>query len=567
MGLFGSIERRRDIVICQPDWWVVIEDVDPDCGRVFWTDGYLTIRSHGNSGMDSIAVLEDIVVIGDVWLSDRQLLLARLDLPADSIGTDLDLIARAWSRFGAKILSELQGAFALVIYHLSSHQLLLIRDPVGMKTLYYHRRAIAPRLANLSDYRSTELDPIALRDYLCCAFVPGERTLWQDIKELRPGTVFNWQRHQSDSYWQLPQHPNTEERDLVWHGKNLRESLERVITEYLPVDRAVGVFLSGGLDSSCVAALIKQIHNAPVRTYSIHFGADCPNELAFSNLVATHCQTEHHILEITLDRLWSELRSTMALLDDPIGDPLTVPNLLLGRLARSSVDVIFNGEGGDPCFGGPKNQPMLIDSLYGNNIDRDPTASFLTSFQKCAADLPKLLAPDIWNAVKDVPSIYTAPLTDERVNYLNRLMGINICYKGADQILTKVSNLTQAAGLNARSPLFDRRIVELSMQIPPAYKLANNIEKAVLKQAVRDLLPPEIIDRPKSGMMVPVQLGFKKYWHKSARKLLLAKNANIAPYIDRSLVRSWLDYQGDTWHRYGVKLWLLSSLELWLDRA
>jgi asparagine synthase (glutamine-hydrolysing) len=128
-----------------------------------------------------------------------------------------------------------------------------------------------------------------------------------------------------------------------------------------------------------------------------------------------------------------------------------------------------------------------------------------------------------------------------------------------------VNNLTQATGLQGRSPLFDARLVQLSMQIPPHHKLSGVQEKAVLKQAVVDLLPDRIIHRPKSGMMVPVQFGFRQVWHRPAKALLLNRRAAIAPYLNQALIRNWLNYQGDPWGRYGVKLWLLVSLELWLQ--
>jgi asparagine synthase (glutamine-hydrolysing) len=245
---------------------------------------------------------------------------------------------------------------------------------------------------------------------------------------------------------------------------------------------------------------------------------------------------------------------------------------LLGRLARESVEVVLNGEGGDPCFGGPKNQPMLINSLYGSVTNQDALYAYLISFQKCAVDLPQLLKPEVWTAVQTAPWVFTEDLYSQ-ASYLNRLMAMNIKFKGADQILTKVSNLTQAALLQGRSPLFDQRIVELSMEIPPEYKLSGVEEKAVLKQAITygtslaiaDILPDTIIHRPKSGMMVPVQLGFRKYWQQEARDLLLNRNACITPYLNQLPIRNWLNYQGDTWSRYGVKLWLLASLEIWLQ--
>jgi asparagine synthase (glutamine-hydrolysing) len=261
--------------------------------------------------------------------------------------------------------------------------------------------------------------------------------------------------------------------------------------------------------------------------------------------------------------MWEYLPATMAELDDPIGDPLTVPNLLVGKLASRDVRVTLNGEGGDPCFGGPKNQPMLINSLYGAIAAQDSLQAYLMSFQKCAADLPQLLQPEVWHQMQQ-PWVFAADLHSE-MSYLNRLMALNIKFKGADQILTKVNNLTQAAGLQGRSPLFDRRVVEMSMAIPPAYKLSGVEEKAVLKRAVADLLPASIVNRPKSGMMVPVQQGFRQHWQHQARTLLLNRQALIAPYVQRQTIEQWLNFRGDVWGRYGVKLWLLVSLEIWLQ--
>jgi asparagine synthase (glutamine-hydrolysing) len=498
-------------------------------------------------------------ITGDIWLSNRQ------DLAIDSDETDLAIFSRLWSEKGLTSLDLLDGMFGLVIYDRALQELAIVRDPIGSRTVYYTNgktRWIAPQLSSLNPYRSNAIDPIALRDYLTCAFVPGERTMWQDVREIRPGTVLKLPEDKLTTYWQLTE-LLVEIESLEWHGTKLRSQLESVMQEYLPPQEPVGIFLSGGLDSSCITALAAQLHDAPIHTYSIHFGAECANELEFSNIVAQHCQTTHHILEITFQDMWEKLPETMAYLDDPIGDPLTVPNLLIGKLASNDVSITLNGEGGDPCFGGPKNQPMLIDSLYNSVTKNDPLQAYLTSFQKCAADLPQLIKPDIWQQMQQ-SSIFESDLNSD-MSYLNRLMALNIKFKGADQILTKVNNLTQAARLQGRSPLFDRRIVEMSMAIPPAYKLSGVQEKAVLKQAVTDLLPSTIINRPKSGMMVPVQLGFRKYWQRQSRSTLLNRRALIAPYIDRDLIKKWLNFQGDVWGRYGVKLWLLVSLEIWLQ--
>lgn len=572
----GRKSSKNLLMNTNPTWRVAWGGVEENYEDVAWRDekfavflpstasGFLTEKLAISAG-------KKYVVVGDIWLTNQQQLVQQLGIEPDSFqGNYLQLVANLWERWGFECLQQLVGMFALVIWDREKQVLHLMRDRIGSRTLYYTNigavRWIAPQLRTLSPYRSSDLDLIALRDYLCCAFVPGERTLWQNVRELRPGTILQFPHDKVQAYWQLQEQVTAIDQPLAWHGARLRELLDQVIQEYLPPqNEPVGVFLSGGLDSSGITALAAKFHHSPVHTFSIHFGAECPNELEFSSLVATHCQTQHHILEITFADMWERLPETMAYLDDPIGDPLTIPNLLLGRLARESVQVILNGEGGDPCFGGPKNQPMLINSLYGSVTNQDTLQAYLFSFQKCAADLPQLLKPEIFTAIQTAPWVFEEDLYSQ-ANYLNRLMAMNIKFKGADHILTKVSNLTQAANLQGRSPLFDQRVVEFSMQIPPEYKLSGVEEKAVLKQALADILPDAIIHRPKSGMMVPVQLGFRKYWQKKAKDLLLNRHAAIAPYFNQLPIRNWLNYEGDIWSRYGVKLWLLVSLEIWLSR-
>ncbi|MDF5710439.1 MAG: asparagine synthetase B family protein [Nostoc sp. S4] len=550
-------------------WYVVWGRLNTLTADVIWRDDQFAVISALTTEQFALSPTERFVVVGDVWLSNRLELLQKLKVDASSFsGNNCQLIAELWEKFGYECLKLLVGMFGLVIWDRQQQVLWLGRDRIGSWTLYYTNagaiRAIAPKMRSLVPYHSGDVDLVALRDYLCCAFVPGERTLWQQVREVRPGSVVQMPSEKVYTYWQLQQQIIGENESLVWHGDRLRSLLNQVVQEYLPQNAPVGVFLSGGLDSSSITALAAKFHHAPVHTYSIHFGVQCPNELEFSSLVAEHCQTQHRILEITFKDMWERLPQTMAYLDDPIGDPLTVPNLLVGRMARENVQVILNGEGGDPCFGGPKNQPMLINSLYSSINNQDSLQAYLIAFQKCALDLPQLLRPEVWTAVKTESSVFSADLNSD-ASYLNRLMALNIKFKGADQILTKVNNLTQAADLHGRSPLFDQRVVDLSMQIPPEYKLSGVEEKAVLKQAVADILPEAIIHRPKSGMMVPVQLGFRKYWQREARKLLLENKSAIAPYFNQSLLRNWLDYQGDIWGRYGVKLWLLISLEIWLQ--
>lgn len=544
-----------------------------------------------------------VVVAGDASLSNRAELLdeiGRLQAGVDvkqspfeteAAPSDLEIVAALWQAHGMRTAELLAGAYAFCVWQLESETLWLVRDRVGVETLYYSTegavRYAGGRLADVAREAGGEVDAVAVRDYLCCAFVAGERTMWSNVRELRPGTMLRLPDGERTAYWQVEERIGDVRRPLEFYSERLRAGLERVVRECLPAGEPVGVYLSGGLDSSCITALAARLHSQPVHTYSIHFGAECPNELEFSALVAEHCRTTHHVIQITPEEMWELLPETMAYLDDPIGDPLTVPNLILGRAAKLQVNTILNGEGGDPCFGGPKNQPMLLTQVYrssfaesasgngdahdkrdadGRTLEDSPehVAAYLASFQKCSTDLPRLLRGEVWEQVRAAASAFAGAL-DTRGSYLNNLMFVNTRFKGADHILTKVSNLTRATGLRGCSPLFDDRIVELSLEIPPEYKLEGAREKAVLKAAVADLLPARILERPKSGMMVPVQRWFRERWHRRAAALLLSRHARTRRFFNQDVVRDWLDYRGDVWGRYGVKLWLLVSLELWLQ--
>ena len=566
-----QIEPTQPVV---PNWRLAVGQTHALRGEFTWQDEGIAVANAPIAFSPS----QRFVVIGNADLSSHQLSnsansIEETKAPLPDLA--LSVIAQGWEESGSAILKNLGGMFAFSVWDRNEQDLRLVRDPVGAYPLYYtttgETRWVAPRLALLNRFRSAELDQAALRDYLCCAFVPGEQTLWKQVRKLRPGVCLQLQTGDVQTYWRLQESIEAGDQPLEWHGRRLRSRLEAVVQDCLPEAEPVGVYLSGGLDSSCITALAAQLHSYPVHTYSIHFGQDLPNELTFSSLVAEHCQTQHHILEISPQTLWRRLPETLTQLDEPIGEPLTVPNLIMAEAAQQSVRVVLNGEGGDPCFGGPKNQPMLLNRLYAASAEaeasdqmKDWVSAYLHSFQKCAADLPNLLRPDLWQSLQAEPSVFAPDLQDSATCYLNRLMRLNIRFKGADQILTKVNNLTRSVGLVGWSPLFDPRIVDLSMTIPPAYKLSGAEEKAVLKAAVADLLPAEIRRRPKSGMLAPVQYGFRQAWRAETKALLLNRKAAIAPYLNQTLIRQWLAYEGDIWGRYGVKLWLLASLELWL---
>lgn len=472
-------------------------------------------------------------------------------------------------------LARITGAFAFARVD-ASGVLTLARDAVGERTLFYcetprglaYGASIRELIA--AGFVEPRLDLRAIAKYLTYAYLPGRQTLIEGVNEVLPGEEMRSTPSGLDRrfYWQLPHElaSGTSEEAL---RTELRRRLEAATRRLLPPSgESVGASLSGGLDSSLVVALARRLHDGPLHTYSVFFGEGYANELPFSSLLARHCRTAHRIVELSPSSVLASLDETIAALNDPIGDPLTVPNALLFREAAKTVGVVLNGEGGDPCFGGPKNLPMLLSEIYGGSPGADSReASYLRSHLKCYDDLKDMLSPRMLDAVAAEPleAELAHLLRDPSIpDYVARLQAMNIRLKGGHHILPKVDALSRPAGILPRSPLFDRGVVELSMAVPARLKLKGSIEKHILKEAVRDLLPPEIIARPKSGMLVPVESWCRGPLLPAARERLLD---GLAPYD--LFRRDWLERLlagklGGLRPRHGAKIWLLMTLESWL---
>jgi asparagine synthase (glutamine-hydrolysing) len=402
--------------------------------------------------------------------------------------------------------------------------------------------------------------------------VPGRHTLIAGVRKVLPGEIVRIRggRIERHAYWSLPA-PRDEPVDEDALRARLRAALERAVRRRLSPGR-LGATLSGGVDSSLVVALARRLHDGPLSTFSVCFGDGYPDELAFSSLVAAHCGTEHRVIEVPAGAVVRHLDQTLGLLVDPIGDPLTVPNALLFREAASETGAVLNGEGGDPCFGGPKNVPMLLAELLGDGANEtdDATArarSYLRAHQKCYDDLERMLSPQALAALAARPleADVLPHLTDGSwSSFVARLMALNLTFKGAHQILPKVDALSAPFGVVSRSPLFDRDVVETAFSIPAQLKLKGTVEKYLLKRAVEDLLPRAILDRPKSGMLVPVEGWFRGELLGEAKARLLD---GLAPWgiVRRDYIERLLSGRlPGVRPRRGAKIWLLVTLEGWL---
>ncbi len=495
-------------------------------------------------------------------------------------------LADALQRDAARALTSLEGCFTAVCAR--GNELFLARDAAGVKALYWTRHR--DRLLFASEIKALFADPDvprrlrigALPEYFTFSFVPGEGTMFEDVRELQPGTVLTY----ANGNVSVTRHFLFE--GLEWDGKHrppeqpfvdqMREDLEESVRECCTLSKnPPAVFLSGGIDSSAVlAVLANRLPDTRVKTFSIHFGKKYANENEYVSMMIDRYGTDHTWLEIQPKRFMRRMREIVWKLDDPIGDPITVPNYLISEEASKVTNLVLNGEGGDPVLGGPKNIPMLLAQLYGplpgeaseDYLERN----YLHSYRKCFSDLTHLLDPDVLrmsggeDALLDIVRPFMKASSPK--SFVNKLMSINIRLKGANLILVKVDKMSSANGILAMPPLFSKRVIENGMRCPAPYKLNGNVEKYVLKRAVADLVPAPILQRPKSGMMVPVRFWFQGEMRRYAKRVLSKRNLKQTGYFNADYARALLKYDKEEVQgaRHGLKLWMLVTFMLWHER-
>ncbi len=476
-----------------------------------------------------------------------------------------------------KLLQRLQGAFVLAI--LTPEHLHLVRDATGQRTIYYQQQAqqFAFCVESKGIQALPSFSPIintkAIFQYFSYSFVPMHETMLEGIKELPAGYCLTYDLAKKTSFlqrfFQLESFEKHPIEDLDYWKKRIKTEILAEIDDKLRNQKEVGIFLSGGLDSSIITAQVAQRHTAPVHTFSIHFGKRYLNELEFAKSVADRYQTIHHEVEIKPKDFMPTIRKTIWHLDDPIGDPITIPNFELAKYAAQHVPVIFNGEGSDPCFGGPKNIPMLLGHWYGG-LERGKNfreKAYLASYRRGYKHLKDLLSPRLLERFDEeeyLESVLVPFFKEPQLNFLDKLMSINIRLKGAHLILPKVERMLGAAGLPAVAPFFTQPLVQSSMEMPSNYKLHQGVEKYILKEIFAQDLPDSIIQRPKSGMRVPVRFWFQGEMKRYKKKLFDPKAIQQADIFNPETVKLLLQYSDKKGlERHGLLTWMMMTFEVW----
>jgi asparagine synthase (glutamine-hydrolysing) len=493
---------------------------------------------------------------------------------------DIETIVPFYERFGTDAIARLDGMFGLAVWDARRHRLLLARDRAGEKPLFWTRvdgeLRFASEIQALLVYpdQPRRLNRTALGLYRALGYVPTPHTMFEDIHKLPPGHRLIAENAQVDTraYWSPAAVAAGPSR--LGSAAELRATLLRAVERELMSDVPLGVFTSGGLDSSLlVAAAARVLPGERLHTYAARFVEPGYDESSFAEAVTHDIRTVHHVVTADTESLTRALDVVSRSLAEPLGDPAILPTYLLAEAARADVKVILSGEGADELFGGYptylghkvaaawQRLPSFVRGPLRWSIERWPsstgkvTLEFLAKQFVAAADRPWLerhlawfgaLGPDERIVPELACKLHGFPHDDP----LNRILWLDFVTYLPDDLLVKVDRATMLASVEARAPFLDREVMELVLPAPSRLKVRGFTGKAILKEAARGLVPDAVIGRRKRGLSVPV-----------ARWL----NTGLAPLADRLLDTPLMAEHRSGKANHARKLWPLLMLALWAE--
>jgi asparagine synthase (glutamine-hydrolysing) len=522
---------------------------------------------------------------------------------------DGEVILHLFEEYGTGCFSFLNGMFAIALWDSRSNRLILARDRLGKKPLYfcqqYDRLLFASELKCFFEVPGfdPDINPEAIDDYLTYQYVPHPKTIWKGIQKLTPGhfAEFKDRKLKIGRYWEYDPGSvkSLPKADAI---SRLRELLEDSVALRLRSDVPLGAFLSGGVDSSLIVAIAQGKLARPIRTFSIGFPDHDFDETQYAALVAKHLGTEHTRFEVS-PKCVDVVEKLAWHYDEPFGDSSAVPTWYLSQLTKGSVTVALSGDGGDELFAGydryralsfsqalsncfplhlvpgVKLLQRLPDSSHRRSVVRrlkrfleasgQPPASkymnWLQIFsQKFKTDLystdfnDQLVAHDSSAFLKEAwhraetRSLVTQASFADLVTYLP-------C-----DLMTKVDIASMAHGLEVRCPMLDYRLVEFAMSLPSALKLRHFRGKAILKDAFGESLPPAIWRRPKMGFGVPIARWFRGELRPMIYEFLLAPDARVNSFFNTSALQRLVIEHDSGKQNHGYRLWSLLMLEAWM---
>lgn len=517
--------------------------------------------------------------------------------------SDTEVIVHLYEEFGAECLEHLRGMFALAVWDNQSRELFIARDRLGIKPLYYAERfgtlLFGSEIKALLQHpeMSASVDRRALSDYLSLKYVPAPRTLFAGVQSLLPGhyLIVRDGRIETKQYWnvsfQKPATPRSDAECLEELEALLRESVRLRLRSDVPF----GAFLSGGVDSSIIVALMADELNEPVKTFSVGFaGSEGNDELPYAKIVAQRFGCEHRTLAISSKDFLEHAERVLWHLDQPIADQATVATHMVAGLARQHVKMVLTGEGGDELFAGyaryegeqfspwTRNWPRFIGRGVRNVASllpgmrrgkiainaltiRDEATRFANWFPMFSDDAKAALL-DEWSAEESSGArhVFDRYLRQcDATEPLDRMLHCDTKAWLVDYLLLRGDKLTMANSLEARVPLLDHKLVEFAAQLPTNMKLRGRTRKFLLKKLGSKLLPDSIIHRKKQGFPIPIARWLRDEARPLVHDALSYESLNRRGLFNPAVVHSLIDRHQSHYADHATEIWGLVSIEMW----
>jgi asparagine synthase (glutamine-hydrolysing) len=525
--------------------------------------------------------------------------------------SDTEAIVHLYEEMGERCVEKLSGMFAFAIWDEKQQKLLLARDRIGQKPLFYSQEGtdlffgseIKAILA--LQPREPGLDPLAMHDYLSLRFISPPRTIFKQIKKLPPAHTLVFQNGQITlrQYWQLSfrEKLTLSEADIL---EALQEQLKRTVDSHMLSDVPVGAFLSGGLDSSMIVAVLARDLGLKPQTFSIGVAESDFDETPYARIVAEQYGTIHTEERVQAD-LINSLPKMIWHMDEP-SDPIAACMFQAARLASKHVKVVMGGDGGDELFAGFDRyvgnryidmyslMPLAFRrSLMGPIIDRLPdsfTYKSMTqklrwvhhlSMQSTAAEQyaeatcffrfthagkQELYSDRLWKDLSHIDSTrsITVPFNNaEADDLLDRMLYTDFVTRLPEHSLVLTDRMTMAHGLEARSPLLDHKLVEFLAKVPANIKVQNNQPKHLMRKLAKDYLPPSILQREKQGFMFPIAYWFRADLFPFISNVLTNSHFVQEGWFKKESIANLLADHRSNRHDNHVRLWMLLNLEIW----
>ncbi len=487
---------------------------------------------------------------------------------------DTEVILKAYAEWGSRCVERFNGMFAFAIWERNSGRVVLARDRLGIKPLYYAEQPGRFRFASTlpalmaAGGVDTAIDPAALHHYMSWhAVVPAPMTIIKGVRKLAPATICTIEpdgQRREEVFWQLDVGPRAEDRRLTeadWR-EAIRVALGKAVERRRVADVPVGVLLSGGLDSSVLVALLAAQGQQDLKTFSVGFekiGDVEGDEFRYSDLIAKTFATDHHRIKVDSSRAIDALPGMVAAMSEPMMSHDAIGFYMLSQEVSKYVKVAQSGQGADEVFGGYHWYPVLMRS---NDAAADYARVY---FDRDHAEMGEALAPALMNGdysrdfVEDFfRQCHSATPIDQALQLDAQIMMV-------DDPVKRVDNMAMASGLETRVPFLDHELVELAARIPATLKVRDG-GKYILKEASRGIVPDAVIDRPKGYFPVPALKYLRGAFFDFVRDVLEAPQARqrglfSRAYIDRLLANP----EGELTPKGHSKLWQVALLECWLQ--